>query len=284
MREFSVSLPESAAASFDRLIKSGTYPHSSVLTGNDEQKLLDVAFDLAGALVCSGEDAPCGECANCVKSQKHIHPDIKVISPQEKRKSVNMEECREMIMDSFIMPNEAERKVYIITSAHTLDERVQNSLLKTLEEPPQYAYFILLCINSSALLGTVLSRVSVFPVGNSEQDDTADEKVKEITDNIIRALFDINEIELIRASVPLDRDRRLFKSVMEQFRLEVNASLRAKNGLGTDGSGMASRFTAQELYNLDEIAASLISAAERNANERLLITLMSARFKRAIGG
>ncbi len=279
-----VFVSENTLSSFERLISSGTFPHSSMLTGADEEKLKTVANVLAAALVCEEADAPCGRCKNCLKSEKQVHPDIKTVSPRERRKSVNMEECREMIMDSYILPNEAQRKVYIITSAHTLDEKVQNALLKILEEPPQYVYFILLCVNPSAMLGTVMSRVSLFTLGNSEETDEGDGQVMEIALNIVSALKSINEIDLLRATVPLDRDRLLTKSVMECFKGLVNISLRARQGFGFDETGMATRFTGEELMKLNESADRIIAACERNANEKLLITLISASLRRAIGG
>ncbi len=277
-----IAVPDSTLNAFERHISSGTFPHATLLTGTDEKNLQAVALFLASALVCGEKDAPCGHCTNCLKSEKNVHPDIKTVSPREKRKSVNMEECREMIMDSYVLPNEAERKVYIITSAQTLDEKVQNAMLKILEEPPQYVYFILLCTNPSAMLGTVMSRVSVFTAGNG--NDAEDETARGIALNIVDALMKINEIDLIRATVPLDRDRQLVKKTMESFKGFVNASLRARQGIGEDETDMASRFTVEELMNLNSCADEIIAACDRNANEKLLITLISASFRRAIGG
>ncbi|MCR4563845.1 MAG: hypothetical protein K5755_04345 [Clostridiales bacterium] len=277
-----LNIPSLALSAFERHIASGTFPHSSLIVGADEEKLLEVARFLSAALVCENDGAPCGQCPNCLKSEKNVHPDIRTVSPREKRKSVNMDECREMIMDSYVLPNEAQRKVYIVTSAQTLDEKVQNAMLKILEEPPQYVYFILLCTNPSAMLSTVMSRVSVFNVGN--ETETEDETARGIALNIIDALMKINEIELIRATVPLDRDRQLVKKTMECFKGFVNASLRARQGFGEDSTDMASRFTGEELMNLNSGADEIISACDRNANEKLLITLISALFRRAIGG
>ena len=277
-----VTIPESALSAFDRHISSGTFPHSTLLVGADEEKLKAVAFELAAALVCEDKDAPCGHCPNCIKSEKHVHPDIKTVSPQERRKSVNMDECRDMIMDSYVLPNEAERKIYIITSAHTLDEKVQNALLKILEEPPQYAYFILLCANPSAMLSTVMSRVSIFNIGN--ESENGDSQAMGIALDIIDALMSINELDLIRATVPLDRDRQLVKKTMEAFKSLVNISLRARQGFGEDKTDMSLRFTGDELMNLNSSADEIIRACDRNANEKLLITLISASFRRAIGG
>ena len=277
-----IIIPDSTLAAFERHIASGTFPHSSLLVGTDEEKLFSVAREIAAALVCGEQDAPCGNCPNCLKSAKNVHPDIKTVSPKERRKSVNMDECREMIMDSYVLPNEAERKIYIITSAQTLDEKVQNAMLKILEEPPQYVYFILLCTNPSAMLGTVMSRVSVFAVGNETEND--DEQASSVALDIIDALSSVNEIDLIRATVPLDRDRQLVKKTMESFKGFVNISLRARQGFGEDKTDMSSRFTGEELMKLNSVADEIIAACDRNANEKLLITLISASLRRAIGG
>lgn len=279
-----VTVSEKTLSSFERLLSAGTFPHSSLLVGTDEAKLKTVADTLAAALVCEENDAPCGRCPNCIKSEKGVHPDIKTVSPQQKRKSVNMDECREMIMDSYILPNEAERKIYIITSAQTLDEKVQNALLKILEEPPQYAYFIMLCTNPSAMLTTVMSRVSAFSIGNSEESDEVDEQAMSIALDIASALQKINEIDLIRATVPLEKDRKLLKQTMECFKNLVNNSLHARQGIGEDKTDMASRFTVEELMKLNSSADEIIDACDRNANGKLLITLLSASFRRAIGG
>ena len=279
-----VPVSENTFSSFERLLKAGSFPHSSILIGTDETKLKTVAGELASALVCRENDPPCGNCSDCVKSRKNVHPDIKTVSPREKRKSVNMEECREMIMDSYILPNEAERKIYIITSAHTLDEKVQNALLKILEEPPQYVYFILLCTNPSAMLGTVMSRVSAFSIGVSEESDEVNEHAMDIALDIASSLQKINEIDLIRATVPLDKDRKLIKQTMECFKNLVNISLHSRQGIGDDKTGMASRFTLDELMKLNSCADEIIEACDRNANGRLLITLLSASLRNAIGG
>jgi len=284
INNFASAVPENTFSAIERLIDSDTFPHSVLLTGDDGNKLLELAFFISSALVCEGANKPCSSCPACLKAEKRIHPDIRVVSPQEKRKSVNMEECREMIMDSFVLPNEANRKIYIITAAHLLDEKVQNALLKSLEEPPEYVYYFLLCQNPSAMLGTVMSRVTVFNAGFGEESALSDEEANEIALSIIKALFLINETALLRATVPLDKDRKLCKKVMECFKFYLNAALRAKNGIGKDETGMSSRFTAGELLALNECADAIISGVERNANEKLLITLMSASFRHAIGG
>lgn len=62
----------------------------------------------------------------------------------------------------YISPNENDYCVYIIDDAHLMTAQAQNALLKSLEEPPPFAIFFLLCIDSKALLDTIRSRSPVI--------------------------------------------------------------------------------------------------------------------------
>lgn len=281
----SFSFPQKTLSSIERLIASASFPHSSMLVGGSQNEAKALALETAKALLCSVSSVSCGECSNCLKAEKNIHPDISVISPTEGRKSITMEEIRSMISDSFIIPNEAEKKVYIIMSANTLSEQVQNSLLKILEEPPQYAYFVLLCQNSSAMLGTIMSRVTAFLLGESTSvEGEAVEQAKEKAQEIAQAALEINEISLLRATADFEKNKKLTRQTMLCFKEIVNDAVKSKYGIVTDESGLASRLTMEELKKLNSIADEIVSAVDRNANEKLTMTRISAEIRRAIGG
>lgn len=278
-------IPENTASSVSRLTLSNTFPHASMLVGGREEQALEIAYDISSALLCSGENPPCGVCKNCVKSERKAHPDVTVISPTNGRKSLTVDEARAMIADSFVLPNEADRKIYIITSAHTLSEQVQNALLKILEEPPAYDYFILLCLNPTAMLGTVRSRVTEFLLGEGEQvSDELFEKAREKSQALVSALLQVNEIELLRITADFEKDRKFTKQTMVCLKTIINDALKAKFGVGEDESGLAHRFTKEELIRLNGAADKIIGATDRNANEKLTITRISAELRRAIGG
>lgn len=92
------------------------------------------------------------------------HPDFKIISKNENKKDILVEQIRkELIDDIYVIPAVGERKVYIINDAHDLNIASQNTLLKTLEEPPRYITIILVASNISSFLTTILSRVNQIP-------------------------------------------------------------------------------------------------------------------------
>ena len=123
------------------------------------------ARTLAQAILCSAPHggAPCGLCDNCRKAEKGVHPDIITVTRRTDEKGaakreIYVEQIRDLIADAAILPNEAERKVYIIRDAGTMNAAAQNALLKILEEPPYFVTFILVADNAGSLLETVRSR------------------------------------------------------------------------------------------------------------------------------
>ena len=139
------------------------------------------AAELARALVCSAPvgGSPCGCCENCRKAEKGIHPDILTIGrlPDDKgklRREIYVEQIRDIVADASILPNEAERKVYIIRDAGTMNPQAQNALLKILEEPPRFVAFILLAEHAGALLETVRSRCVIRYLNGQEELPSAE--------------------------------------------------------------------------------------------------------------
>ena len=120
---------------------------------------------LACSLVCQNtHQAPCGTCPECIRAKAKTHPDISYITAPPDKKSIGVDIMRALSDDCFIKPFSTGHKVYII-EGDLLTEQAQNAFLKTLEEPPEYAVFIIICTDLSLLLSTVLSRCTTvsFP-------------------------------------------------------------------------------------------------------------------------
>lgn len=92
------------------------------------------------------------------------HPDFKLVTKLEDKKDILVEQIRKVVIDDiYIVPAVGDRKVYIIDDAQLLNIASQNTLLKTLEEPPHYITIILIASNISTILNTILSRVTQIP-------------------------------------------------------------------------------------------------------------------------
>ena len=115
-------------------------------------------------LMCNDkkDGKPCFNCKACHNISDNIHPDVITAEKSGKLGGYSVETVKKICYDVFIRPNNSDKKVYIFKDCNNMDERSQNTLLKIIEEPPEYAYFIFTAESKSAFLPTVLSRCISF--------------------------------------------------------------------------------------------------------------------------
>ncbi len=138
-----------------RSIQSGRSSHFYLISGPQGSGKHTLARLLAAALLCVGEQKPCGVCPHCRKVLSGNHPDfIPVQDPEHKNLPVKM--VRQIRDEMFIRPNEGAKKIYMFHQDMGIEG--QNALLKVLEEPPAYGVFMILTENPDSLLPTIRSR------------------------------------------------------------------------------------------------------------------------------
>lgn len=144
-------------------IDGACVPHAFILEGAAGSGRHTIATTLAAALSCKSKtDAPCMKCSSCLKIFGNRSPDIIRIGLQGERATVGIDAIRSVKSSISIAPNDINIKMYIIEDAEKMTVQAQNAFLLSLEEPPQYVIFALICENSSALLETVKSRAPIF--------------------------------------------------------------------------------------------------------------------------
>ena len=124
-----------------------------------------VTTQSAAAVACerkhdTAAPIPCGECPSCRKILSGKCPDVITVSKDGK--SVKIDQIRALGKDVRTLPNDLEDKFYIIEDADTLTPQAQNAFLLTLEEPPSFVHFFLLCEHPEKLLETVRSRAPIL--------------------------------------------------------------------------------------------------------------------------
>ena len=131
-----------------------------------------LAKEICAAVSClSGNEGqlPCRKCKNCEKILGDKSPDIRVIGKEDKA-SIGVDDVRFLRADVLIPPNDLEHRFYIIEDAHDMTAQAQNAVLLTLEEPPPYIMFLLLCENGTNILETVRSRAPSLRLCPVEDD------------------------------------------------------------------------------------------------------------------
>lgn len=162
--------------------------HAYIFEGNKGLGVFECARLFAAALTCADKDiAPCGACPSCVEAKGNNNPDIVYVRPSAGKKSIGAEQMRALEDDAAIKPFNSLHKVYIFEDGALLTEQAQNVFLKTFEEPPEYAVFIIVIENASLLLQTIRSRFVLinFPsVKDSTVRKYISEKYPEETDRL----------------------------------------------------------------------------------------------------
>lgn len=141
-------------------IENNQISHSYLFIGIEGigKKLL--ATEFAKAILCLGDNKYCNNCKSCIEFDGNNNPDFLYIEPDGN--SLKIEQIREMQKKVQEKPIISNKKVYIINDADKMTLEAQNSLLKTLEEPPEFATIILIGTNENAFLATIKSRCMII--------------------------------------------------------------------------------------------------------------------------
>ena len=144
-------------------ISTNKVSHAYIINGERSSGKEFIARVFAMALQCEkGEVEPCGECHSCKQALSNNQPDIIYVS-HEKPNTISVEDIRTQINgDIDVKPYSSPRKIYIMNEGEKMTVQAQNALLKTLEEPPEYAVILILTTQVEALLPTIISRCVVL--------------------------------------------------------------------------------------------------------------------------
>ena len=151
-------------------IASGKLSHAYLIEGGEGCGKTYFARFAAAAVLCTGDKPPCGKCPSCVKALAGSHPDLFYFSP-DKKASMGVETVRDIKKSLFFMPNDGDRKVYIIDDVQKMTVQAQNALLKFIEEPPASVLFFIVADKKESLLPTVVSRTRIISLAPSDNAD-----------------------------------------------------------------------------------------------------------------
>lgn len=155
----------------ENAVKMDKVSHAYILNGErgSGKKLLANLFAMSLQCHDREEDGDaCGKCKSCSQAINSNQPDIIKVT-HEKPNTVSIDDIREQVNgDIGIKPYSSKYKVYIIADADMMTVQAQNAILKTIEEPPEYAVIMLLTENAETLLPTIRSRCVMLKLRNTK--------------------------------------------------------------------------------------------------------------------
>ena len=139
----------------------GVFPHALLLVGPRGLGRELAAVEAAAMLTCDDAAEPWSTSSSAERVRNGTHPDVVAVMPEGKKGIIKIDPVRESVVNVVeARPYEGLRRVWIFDAAEgeTLHGPTASAILKTLEEPPAHAVFILLAANPSAVLPTIRSR------------------------------------------------------------------------------------------------------------------------------
>ena len=227
--------------SLKNAVKSNNVSHSYLFVGKAGVGKKKFAKDLAKKVMCLGSNGGAqnngvknnevqnnnvandnleldfDNCDSCIKFDANSNPDFSIIVPDGK--SIKIEQIRNLQARIVEKPISSSKKVYIIDDADTMTEESQNCLLKTLEEPPEYAMIILIASNENRMLQTIKSRCIII-------------RFEDLTNEEISQILHTNDQDIIRLCEGSVAKADTISEKKEMFaQLKIIADYLSKNSL-----------------------------------------------------
>lgn len=177
-----------------RAVEENKTSHSYMFIGQDGIGKKMLAKEFAKMLLCLSDEKYCNKCKSCIEFNSNNQPDFLCIEPDGN--SIKIDQIRYLQQKIQEKPIISNNKVYIINDADKMTTEAQNCLLKTLEEPPQYATLILIGANENSFLSTIKSRCMIIHFKKIE-----DEKLREYIEKTYEITVTPNMLALFQGSI-----------------------------------------------------------------------------------
>lgn len=241
-------------------VREGKLSHAYIIEGTAGSGKRTLAMQLCQSLACTDSKSgriPCGECLACRKVAEGKCPDVIRIQRGSKA-SIGVDDVRFLRADVLTPPNDLDSKIYIIEGADSMTIQAQNALLLTLEEPPSYVLFLLLCENASAMLETIRSRAPKMTLCPVPTDDIRTHLLA--TERSFAGLSEAEREEVLMiANGSIGRAKELLDA-------KERKPLIARRALAAD-------FIRQQLVTKDSAASLSIMASFGTKREDILLLL-----------
>jgi DNA polymerase-3 subunit delta' len=150
-----------------RTIANKRNRHAYLITGSRQIGKMQLALTFAMVLNCTHEvlsERPCMQCRSCKLINSGNHPDMLFSQVDEKSGALKIEAIRDVMRLIALKPFSSRYRIAIFDDFDAAQDRAQDALLKTLEEPPPHAVLIVLAESAESIMPTITSRCQLIPL------------------------------------------------------------------------------------------------------------------------
>ncbi|MCF7831134.1 DNA polymerase III subunit gamma/tau [Candidatus Gracilibacteria bacterium] len=239
--------------------------HAYLFSGSRGTGKTSTARIFAKGLTCQNlkQGNPCGTCNFCRDISEGNLVDVIEIDAASNRGIDEIRELREKIQ---FAPNRAQRKVYIIDEAHMLTKEAFNALLKTLEEPPEHAFFLLATTEKHKLPETIISRCQNFIFNRF----TLEQLIERLGEIAKTESFDTDQKSLELIARKAEGGLRDAISLLEQIAAETENKITpesVRESLGISDSETLSKFWSAILNKSSEDAFKILKEISKSGKD-----------------
>lgn len=256
------------------------FPQSLLITGEQDIGKSIFANDIAKSILCldrKGHHA-CGQCQSCLWIDKNSHPDFMNVASEEKSNFIKVDQIRQLIQFAQ-MTSETGRKVIVIHNAHEMNLNAANALLKTLEEPVNNCYLILVTSYPKKLPITITSRCQRQLLSIVGQEEVIFNWLKRVVSDINDA--DIQQILALSYGRPILSYQFLSAdalSVMDELERLFGRYLQHKSNIGELSDFIVKNWQ----FTSHLILYWLMSAIKGTQNQENMIVSLASRSSTAL--
>lgn len=192
----------------------------------------------------------CGKCRSCIQAADGNQPDL-ITWTHDKPKTFSVEDARRLVADVQIRPFSSQRKVYIVPDAHLMNVEAQNTLLKTIEEPPEYVVLLLLCDSADMMLETIRSRCVMITLESAVP--TVPEEAQRLAMSILLNIREWTMPQVLGAVRELAADKLMITQFLDLFTSWYRDVLYYK--ATGDADGILHEDSVQEIRRASELSS-----------------------------
>jgi DNA polymerase III delta' subunit len=251
-----------------RYLQSKRIHPALLFIGPEKELKYQVAKGMAKFLFCQApsQRAFCGQCSNCKRIEKEIHPDVYFFK-EDSEDTLKIETVREVIGQMRVSPIEGPYKICVIDEAHRMNSAAANAFLKTLEEPGEGRFFILTTTQSGSILPTVSSRCIEFVFRPENQGvfltESEQTKYRDLLTQVAKTK------DYGKASSSLEEKEEALK-FLQFLQAEIYQSILAQE-TGTSPALFFTQFSSHQLTLTFDSVVTLEGQLRSNANYALMI-------------